>query len=125
MNLKDKHKKSFIVFDIKDYYPSIKEKLLTDAVEWAQTLVRITPEEKDIIFKAKRSVLYFQGKPWLRNKSEKFDVSQGLFDGAETSDLCGLFLLSKIQHLGFEGGLYAGDGGGTSGNNEKHSPPSQ
>ena len=115
VNLDEKEKLSFVIFDIKEYYPSITETLLSDAIDWAQTLVKITPEEKDIIFKAKRSLLYFEGQPWVKNKGkEKFNVTMGSFDGAETSDLCGLFLLSKIQHLGFNIGLYRDDGLGVS-----------
>ena len=34
----------------------------------------------------------------------------GSFDGAETCDLVGLFILSKLQHLDINGGLYRDDG---------------
>ena len=32
------------------------------------------------------------------------------FDGAESCDLCGLYLLSKLKHLNITGGLYRDDG---------------
>ena len=65
VNLDEKEKLSFVQFDIKDYYPSISEKLLTDAINWAQTLVKITPEEKDIIFWGFWDSKYFWGLPYL------------------------------------------------------------
>ena len=98
VNLKDKKKKSFIVFDIKEYYPSITEELLSDAVEWAQTLVRITPEEKDIIFKAKRSVLYFQNVAWVKDEQKKKKK------GGENFDVTMYFLdlaFTEMMHLEF------------------------
>ena len=35
-NIKDKSRKSFISFDIVDFYPSISESLLDQAIEWAK-----------------------------------------------------------------------------------------
>ena len=38
-----------------------------------------------------------------------FDVTMGSFDGAETSDLIGLYLLSKVQNLGVVIGCFRDD----------------
>ena len=51
-SIKDKPECNFIVFDIAEFYPSISEKLLTDAIEWASGIVTFTSEEKEIIFKS-------------------------------------------------------------------------
>ena len=52
-----------------------------------------------------------ESTPWVK-KGEHFDVSMGAFDGAESSDLIGLFLLhlitSEVKDL--EIGLYRDDG---------------
>jgi hypothetical protein len=39
-----------------------------------------------------------------------FDVTMGSFDGAETCELVGLYLLSQMQHLNIDLGLYRDDG---------------
>ena len=40
------------------------------------------------------------------------DVAMGSFDGAETCELVGLFLLSQLTHLDVNVGLYRGEGTG-------------
>ena len=42
INIKDKSRKSFISFDIVDFYPSISESLLDQAIEWAKQHLEIT-----------------------------------------------------------------------------------
>ena len=43
-------------------------------------------------------------------KSSDFDVTMGSFDGAEVCELVGLYLLSQLQHLDINEGLYRDDG---------------
>ena len=109
--LSDKKKKRFIQLDIESFYPSITPELLDRALEWAETHVEITTEEKNVIRKAKQSFLYTGNTPWVK-KGGKFDVSMGAFDGAESSDLIGLFLLHLIETeiKDVEIGLYRDDG---------------
>ena len=47
--------------------------------------------------------------PWRKIKSD-FDVTMGSFDGAETCELVGLFLLYQLTHLDVNVGLYKDDG---------------
>ena len=49
MKIEEKSKYKFIVFDIKDFYPSIKETLLIKAINFAEKRVNITSEDKIII----------------------------------------------------------------------------
>ena len=63
---------------------------------------------------ARRSFLFNDDKPWVKKDNSTFDVTMGSFDGAETCDLVGLFLLSKLQHLDLDLGLYRDDGLGVS-----------
>ena len=104
----------FIQFDIKDFYPSITEELLNNALNWAQNFVSISEDDKNIIFQCKKSFLYNKGKPWDKKVNPDCDVTMGSYDGAETCDLVGLFLLSKLQNLGINVGLYRDDGLGCS-----------
>jgi hypothetical protein len=48
-NINDKDKHSFISFDIVDFYPSISEKLLDEALAWASDLATITENDISII----------------------------------------------------------------------------
>ena len=47
--------------------------------------------------------------PWRKIRSD-FDVTMGSFDGAETCELVGLFLLSQLTHLDVNVGCYRDDG---------------
>ena len=45
-----------------------------------------------------------------RDGNSKFDVTMSSFDGAETCELIGLYMLSQLQHLDINIGLYRDDG---------------
>ena len=45
-----------------------------------------------------------------RSGDTTFDVTMGSYDGAETCELVGSFLLSQLQHLDVNIGLYRDDG---------------
>ena len=47
-----------------------------------------------------------------RKNNHEFDVTMGSFDGAETSELVGLYLLSKVSKIIYNAhlGLYRDDG---------------
>ncbi len=96
-NIKEKHRHSFIPFDIVDFYPSISENLLDQALSWASNLAIITKDEISIIKHARKSVLFNDGKPWTKKDSNSlFDVTMGSYDGAEICELVGLFILNKL-----------------------------
>ncbi len=112
-NIKEKHRHSFISFDIVDFYPSISENLVDQALSWASNLAIITKDEISIIKHARKSVLFNDGKPWTKKDSNSlFDVTMGSYDGAEICELVGLFILNKLgQKFGKENiGLYRDDG---------------
>ena len=51
-------------------------------------------------------------QPWeKRNSTSNFDVTTGSYDGAETCELVGCYLLSQLKQIpGIEIGLYRDDG---------------
>ena len=55
-------------------------------------------------------MLFDRNTPWVKKGNKHFDVGMGSLDGAETCDLVGLFLLSKLQDLNIDLGLYRDDG---------------
>ena len=62
-NIVDPQRYSFIQFDIINYYPSISEKLLTDALNWASTIIPISDDQRNIIFHVRQNFLYNNGEP--------------------------------------------------------------
>ena len=45
-----------------------------------------------------------------KRRATTFDVTMGSYDGTETSELVGSFLLSQLQNLDVNIGLYRDDG---------------
>ena len=84
------------MFDIKDFYPSISKKLLTKAFNFAKTKVNINEENKNIIFHARKSLLFNNNQTWMKKGGDLFDVTMGAYDGAEICELVGIFMLEKI-----------------------------
>ena len=108
----DKSTRSFISFDVVDFYPSISEELLKQALTFATQYDEITENEKHVIIQAKKSLLFNGNSTWCKKISNSlFDVTMGSFDGAETSELVGSYLLSKLTtEYGNDIGLYRDDG---------------
>ena len=112
-NIEQKSRHSFISFDIVDLYPSISENFLDQALSWAPSLAAISYEDISIIKHARKSLLFNNGKPWIKNNnSNLFDVTMGSYDGAEICELVGLFILNHLgKSFGKENiGLYRDNG---------------
>lgn len=104
---------AFAIFDIKDFYPSISMDLLIKSIDFACQHINISPKDKEIIFHARKSLLYDKEIPWVkRTGSPDFDVTMGSFDGAEVCELVGLYLLNQIgtKFNKKNVGLYRDDG---------------
>ena len=54
-NINNKKQSSFTNFDIENFFPSISEKLLTDALNLAKSSINITEQELSIIMQSKKS----------------------------------------------------------------------
>ena len=110
-DIPDKNRYHFIKFDILDFYPSITEELLSQALDWAENFVDISDEDRTIIITAKNSLVYSENQPWKKKTVDTFfDVTMGSYDGAESCDLVGLFLLSQLSDLNLKCGLHRDDG---------------
>ena len=103
------NKHSFISFDVCEFYPSINETLLDNAISFASQYTTISSKNIEIIKHTKNTFLFNNNSPWSK-KNSTFDVTMGSYDGAETCELVGLFLLSKLKHLKIDCGLYRDDG---------------
>ena len=98
-SIENKQQFSFICFDIEEFYPSISQDLLNKALDFASNYDNITTEERNIIIHAKNSILIHKHIPWQKKGNTTFDVTMGSYDGAETCELVGSFLLSQLQDL--------------------------
>ena len=114
-NNRTKKKFKFLQFDICEFYPSISEELLDNALVFAKLHTTITPEEEDMIKSCRKSVLFNDGKVWTK-KDKDFDVTMGAQDGAEIVELVGIYLLKQnsdfLATVGQKchAGLYRDDG---------------
>ena len=87
----------FVVFDIKKFYPSIKEQLLKEALDFANSYINIPENDKKIINHARKSLLFNKQQTWIKKESGLFDVTMGACDGAEVCELVGSFLLYALS----------------------------
>ena len=112
--IQNKESASFIVFDIQEFYPSISEKLLNDALDFANKHHKISALDRKIIIHKKRTLLLENGQPWIKSENYgQFDVAMGSYDGAETCEAVVCYLLSKLaKKLGKQVsvGCYRDDG---------------
>ena len=112
-SIENKNLCKFIQFDIVDFYPSISDELFNKAVDYAKQFTDISASEYDILIHCKKSFLFDGQSIWKKNgASEEFDVTMGSFDGAETCELVGLFILNMLSSIiDVENvGLYRDDG---------------
>jgi hypothetical protein len=111
-NTSHKQQLYFVAFDIVVFYPSIDANLMTLALDYASNYTRISDEDRQIILHAKKTVLVNEGEHWAKKaNADLFDIGMGSYDGAESCELVGLFLLNEINHkYKHSFGLYRDDG---------------
>ena len=108
----EKADSSFLIFDVQEFYPSIRKTLLCEALEFAGHHVEISRDEEDLIMHVRKSLLFHNNLPWAKKKGGMFDVTMGSYDGAEVCELVGLYILHQISQEieGIDVGLYRDDG---------------
>ena len=94
--LEQKSKLTFFKFDFVSYYPSINEKLFQETIK---CFYNFTSQEKEILKHSRKSFLFQNGEPWVKKNNSDFDVTMGSYDGAETAEILGLYVLSKLEKL--------------------------
>ena len=70
--------------------------MLNEAIQFSKECVPITRKDIEVIFHARKSVLYNDGEPWVKKKGGSFDVTMGAYDGAEVCELIGIYMLYLI-----------------------------
>ena len=85
------------MFDMKEFHPSIKEKLLWEAIRFVKSHISITIKDIEGIFHVRKSLLYYNGETWFKKREINFDVTMGACDGAEVWELIGIFLMTLFS----------------------------
>ena len=72
----------------------------------------ITRKDIEVIFHARKSVLYNNREPSVKKEGGSFDVTMGAYDGAEVCELIGIYMLYLIgkKYDSKNIGLYRDDG---------------
>lgn len=108
------NKTHFLSYDIKDFYPNIKEPLLDKAIEFARKYTHIDEQTIRIIKHCRKNILIDEKRQvWIKKSTNgEFDVTQGSLDSCQICELVGIYLLSEIaKFVDPKGnGLYRDDG---------------
>ena len=113
IDISNKKDSSFIQLDIKEFYPSSNEDILTNAIQFAKLHSSIDDTDPCLILHCRKSLLFFSNETWKRKSTEScFDVTMGSFDGAEICELVGLYIQSNLENIipKTNFGLYRDDG---------------
>ena len=112
-NIPNKSKCKFIQLDIKRFYPSITEKLLNNAITFAENYIPISKEDIRIIKHCRKSLLFYRKEAWKKKDTDTtFNVTMGSYDGAELCEIIGIYIQSLLINIlsNDNMGLYRDDG---------------
>ena len=92
------------------YYPSIGEKLLKDAVSFAQTQANISRKDIEVIFYCRRSLSFHDNEPWIKKDSKQWRLrchyGKLRQSRAKVCELAKLFMLTELSTTFEKDGLY-------------------
>ena len=64
-SIHNKHLYKFIIFDIREFYPSITENLLKKALTFAEAHTHLSGDGKAIIHHARKSLFFNDQQTWI------------------------------------------------------------
>ena len=98
-SIENKSQCKFIQLDIAEFYPTISEEILDNAILFAQQHINIPEKDLRIIKHCRKSLLYNNNEPWKKKNTERcFDVTMASFDGAKTCELVGIHILYLLSN---------------------------
>ena len=112
-NIENKENCAFIQLDIKDFYLSITEKILDNAIEFTKEYTTIIDDNIRIIKHCRKSLLFEKDATWVKKGTAcKFDVTMGSYDRAQVCELVRIYILSTLaKRIDKKStGLYRDDG---------------
>ena len=85
---------------------------MKNAIQFAAQHTDINKNNFEVIFHARKSLLFHSNQPWIKRDSDTFDVTTRAYDGAEICELVGIFMLSLLskKYSSNNIGLYHDDG---------------
>ena len=84
--------------------------MIEKAIKYAEKYTDISEDDKELFFHTKKSFLFSNNQPWIKKQNSGCDVTMGSYDGAETCELCDLYLLSLCTKVIPDLGMYRDDG---------------
>ena len=63
----------FVQLDIVEFYPSISQQLLTDALNFAKSYTNISNNTYEVIMHSRKSLLFRKDEVWVRRENPAFD----------------------------------------------------
>ena len=111
-NIENKENCAFIQLDIKDFYPSITEKILDNAIEFTKEYTTIIDDNIRIIKHCRKSLLFEKDATWVKKGTAgTYDVTMGSYDRAEVCELARIYILSTLAKIDKKStGFYRDDG---------------
>ena len=98
--IENKKSSRFIKFDIVDFYPSISEQLLDNALTFAKLHTTISDQKIRILKHPPKELLFDSKDIWIKNsENPMFYVTMGSLDGTEVCEIVRLYLLDKVSVL--------------------------
>ena len=80
--------------DIKEFYPSITEDIVENAITFAETFISITDPDLRIVKYCMRSMLFSTEEVWKKkSRANCFDVTMGSYVVSEICRLVGVYIL--------------------------------
>ena len=70
-------RKKFAIIDIKNFYPSTSESLLTKALNFPKGITDVNRENMWTMYHVGKSLLFSNEKPWRKRGGNLFDVTMG------------------------------------------------
>ena len=86
--------------------------VLIKEINFAKEITDISREDIQVTYHVRKSLLFSNEKPWMKREGNFFDVTMGVYDGAEVCELVDIFMLNKIRkkYNKNDMGLYRDDG---------------
>ena len=99
-NIKDKTNCTFIKFDIREFFPSIAEIILDEALLFAKQHHDIFFDNTRLIKHCRKSLLLSNNEALKKKQTEScFDVTMGSFIGEEVCEIVGTYILNFLAKL--------------------------
>ena len=71
--------------------------MLHEPIQFAKGHVPITRKKNvEVMFHARKTVLYNDGEPWVKKEGASFDVTMGAYDGADVCEVICIYMLYLI-----------------------------